>query len=359
MDSLQAVLDSFAFDGAVLSAESFGSGHINDTFLVTTESNCRYVLQRINTYVFTDPQKLMENVFGVTEYLKKQIRSQGGDPNRETLTFIRTKDGKLFYSGDEGAFRAYRFLDGVDGLDEPRSNKDFEISGEAYGRFQYLLRDYPAETLHETIPRFHDTPNRYRQLREAIEADRAGRLNNVKEEIAFALEREDAAGEVMRLQNAGKLPIRVTHNDTKLNNVLLDSRTGKAVCVIDLDTVMPGQAIFDFGDSIRFGASTAAEDEPDLDKVRLDTARFDAYTRGFLRGCENALTPLEKTLLPTGAWMMTLECGVRFLADYLNGDVYFKTSDAEQNLRRARTQFKLVAEMEEKQDELQAITASY
>lgn len=358
-NEIQKVIDAFAFDGPVEEIKSFGGGHINETLLLTTQKGTQYILQKMNTYVFTDPQGLMENVFGVTEYLKKRIVEQGGNPNRETLTFIQTRNGELYYSGPEGAWRAYRFQSDLFALNAPRNPDDFKASGKAFGRFQALLGEYPAETLHETIPHFHDTPARMKQLHEAIEKNAAGRADSVKEEIAFALEREESSSIVMDLQAQGVLPLRVTHNDTKLNNVLLDPETGEGVCVIDLDTVMPGQAIFDFGDSIRYGASTAKEDEPDLSKVALDLDLFEAYAQGFLEGCNNVLTPAEKDLLPTGAWTMTLECGIRFLADYLNGDVYFKTEYPEHNLVRARTQFKLVKEMEEKQDHMQAIIAKY
>lgn len=359
MNELQKVMGSFAFDGAVEKTEPFGSGHINETLLLTTEKGTQYILQKMNTYVFTDPQGLMENVFSVTEFLKKRIVEQGGNPNRETLTFIQTRAGELYYSGPEGAWRAYRFQSDLSALNTPRSPRDLYASGKAFGRFQALLNSYPAETLRETIPHFHNTPARMRQLHEAIEKNAAGRLATAQKEIEFALDREGSSAIIMELQEEGLLPPRVTHNDTKLNNVLLDPATGEGVCVIDLDTVMPGQAIFDFGDSIRYGASTAAEDEQDLSKVSLDLELFDAYTQGFLEGCDNVLSNTEKNLLPTGAWMMALECGIRFLADYLNGDVYFKTEYSEHNLVRARTQFKLVKEMEEKQDQMQAIVAKY
>ncbi len=358
LQKLQNVIAAFEFEGKVLEAKPFGGGHINDTLLLTTDQS-KYILQKMNPVVFKDPQGLMENVFGVTEYLRKEIAAQGGNPALETLTFIKTKDGNLFYNGEEGAWRSYRFQDTLMALNACRSPKDFYESGRAFGRFQALLGDYPAETLHETIPHFHDTPDRMRQLKEAIANNAAGRLDSVKEEVEFALAREESAKIVMDLQAEGVLPLRVTHNDTKLNNVLLDPETGAGTCVIDLDTVMPGMAIFDFGDSIRFGASTAAEDEKDLAKVELDLELFDAYTKGFLEGCNNVLTPAERDLLPTGAWMMTFECGIRFLADYLNGDVYFKTAYPEHNLVRAHTQFKLVKEMEEKQDQMQAIVAKY
>ncbi len=356
---IKNVIDAFAFIGEVVEVKPFGSGHINDTLLLTTNKGAQYILQQMNTFVFTHPQELMENVFGVTEYLKKRIVERGGDPNRETLTFIKTKNGALYYDGPEGAFRAYRFQGDLFALDSARSPKDFYASGKAFGKFQSLLADYPAAELFETIPHFHDTPARFEQLKEAIAKNEAGRAEAVAEEIAFALDREQESGFIMELQKQGILPLRVTHNDTKLNNVLLDPETEEGVCVIDLDTVMPGQAIFDFGDSIRYGASTAAEDEQDLSKVELDLDLFAAYTKGFLEGCGDCLSEKEKSLLPTGAWTMTLECGIRFLADYLNGDCYFKTAYPAHNLVRARTQFKLVREMEEKQDQMQAIVAKY
>ena len=359
IEKLSPIINAFAFDGAIVDAKPFGGGHINETLLITTDRKSQYILQKINTFVFTNPQGLMGNVFNVTEYLKKRLVEQGGDPNRETLTFIRTKDGNLYYDGPEGAWRAYRFQGDLIALNAARNAQDFYASGKAFGRFQALLGDYPADTLFETIPNFHNTPNRYAQLHEAIEKNAAGRLDSVREEVEFALEREKSASIVMDLQKEGILPLRVTHNDTKLNNVLLDPQTGEGVCVIDLDTIMPGQAIFDFGDSIRFGASTATEDEQDLSKVEMSLDLFEAYTKGFLEGCGGVLSQAEKDLLPTGAWMMTLECGIRFLADYLNGDVYFKIHREGHNLDRCRTQFKLIKEMEEKQDQMQAIVAKY
>ena len=353
------IAELFAFDGKVVDAKPFGSGHINETLLLTTDKGTQFILQKVNTHVFTNPQALMENIFRVTGFLKKRLVEAGRDPDRESLTFVKTLDGQLFLPDKNCAWRAYRFHDDLVALDTCRDANDFYESGKAFGRFQALLNNYPANTLHETIPNFHDTPVRYAQLHEAIAKDAAGRLVLVKKEVEFALAREKDASIIMDLQEKEILPLRVTHNDAKLNNVLLDPETGEGVCVIDLDTIMPGQAIFDFGDSIRFGASTAAEDEKDLTKVSLDLDLFDAYTKGFLEGCNNVLTKEEKDLLPTGAWMMTLECGIRFLADYLNGDTYFKIHYPEQNLDRARTQFKLVKEMEEKQDQMQAIIARY
>ncbi len=356
---LEKVIGAFAFDGAILENKPFGGGHINDTLLVTSEKGTQYILQKINTFVFTKPHELMDNIFNITEFLKKRIVEQGGNPNLETLTFIQTRDGQRFYDGPEGAWRAYRFQNGLMALNSARSPKDFYESGRAFGKFQADLQNYPAETLHESIPHFHDTPVRMQQLKDAIKNNTAGRLDQVQDEIAFILDREPSSHLIMDLQREKVLPVRVTHNDTKLNNVLLDPVTGEGVCVIDLDTVMPGQAIFDFGDAIRFGATTAKEDEKDLNKVHLDLSLFEAFAEGFLQGCRGVLTPMEKDLLPTGAWMMTLENGTRFLTDYLNGDVYYKTAYPEHNLDRARNQLKLVWEMEEKQDQMQAIIAKF
>lgn len=356
---LQRVIDAFAFDSPMEQLEPFGGGHINDTLLLTTAKGTQYILQKINTNVFKNPDELMTNIFSVTEYLKKRLVECGGSPNRETLTFIRTRDGQNYYTGKEGAWRAYRFQSGLMALNAARTPKDFYESGRAFGKFQALLKDYPAESLCETIPDFHNTPVRIQQLRDAVEQDLAGRAASVREEISFVLDRAASTHIIMDLQKEGVLPIRVTHNDTKLNNVLLDPETGEGVCVIDLDTVMPGQAVLDFGDAIRFGASTAAEDEKDLSKVELDLELFEAFAKGYLEGCNGALLPAEKDMMPTGAWMITLENGARFLADYLNGDVYYKTAYPEHNLVRARTHFKLVREMEAKQDQMQAIVAKY
>jgi len=228
-------------------------------------------------------------------------------------------------------------------------------SGEAFGSFVRCLDGFPAEVLHETIPHFHDTKDRYRLFKQAIANDKAGRAKDIKEEIDFYLAREDFAGLIVDKLADGSLPLRVTHNDTKLNNVMLDKNTRKALCVIDLDTVMPGSALYDFGDSIRFGASTAAEDEKDLGKVWMDIELFKMYTDGYLSACGDSLTKLEIEMLPVGAKMMTLECGMRFLTDYLDGDTYFKTTYPEQNLDRTRTHIKLVSDMEAKWDEMNRI----
>lgn len=323
------------------------TGHINETFVVRAPQG-RLILQRINHFVFPSPKNIMENILGVTRFLREKIRNQGGDPDRETLSVVCTADGGSYYLDRDGNYwRCTTYIENATSHETVENPAMLEEAGRAFGRFQQLLSDYPAETLHEIIPDFHNTPVRYAQLQEAAKNDAAGRLGQVQAELAFAAAREKDCALLMDLLEKGELPLRVTHNDTKMSNVLMDDETGKAVCVIDLDTVMPGLCAFDFGDSIRAGASTAAEDEADLGKVHFDLGLFEAYTKGFLATAGQALTPKELETLPDGAILMTLEVGMRFLADYLNGDVYFRTAYPTHNLDRARNQFKLVAEMEE------------
>lgn len=346
-----AAILHFQTCGTPISCREFGYGHINSTFQVKTDAGKVYILQRINQYVFNDPKAVMENVGAVTEYLKGRV----ADPS-ETLNFLQSDLGTYYYVDADGEFwRCYEFADGLC-LEAPESDRDFYESAIAFGRFQELLKDFPAQTLHETIPLFHNTINRYRLLKEAIAADRAGRAGSVKPELAFILDREEEAGTICRLLETGELPLRVTHNDTKLNNVLLNRQTRKAMCVLDLDTVMPGSSLYDYGDSIRFGAATAPEDEKELSKMGLNLELFRVYTAGYLAACPG-LTARERELLPLGAKIITLELAVRFLTDYLDGDLYFKTAYDEHNLVRARAQLKLVADMEEKWTQMQQIVA--
>lgn len=323
------------------------SGHINDTFIVQdSPSELRFTLQRVNRFVFPSPEDIMENMAGVTRFLREKIAARGGDPDRETLTVRPTVDGKdLFIDQDGHPWRCLAYIEDAASYETPESLSMLEEAGRAFGDFQSMLSGYPAHTLHEIIPDFHNTPARFAQLQEAVKNDKAGRVKDVAPELGFANAREEACGLLTSLLGKGELPLRVTHNDTKMSNVLLDGQ-GKAVCVIDLDTVMPGLCAFDFGDSIRAGAATAAEDETDLSKVRFDLERYRAYARGFLATAGGALTERELETLPDGAILMTLEVGLRFLADYLNGDVYFRTAYPQHNLDRARNQFKLVQEME-------------
>lgn len=366
--SLQRLKDeaiaNFRYDGVLIDERPYGSGHINDTFLLTFDisgmGTIRVILQRMNDSIFKEPEKLMENVLGVTSYLRKIIIENGGDPERETLNVIRTVANRPYFVDSEGGYwRSYKFIEGATCYDQVESPEDFYQSAVSFGNFQRLLAEYPAETLHETIEGFHDTKARFETFKKAVEADACGRVASVQKEIQFVLDHEDVANVFGDMLAKGEIPLRVTHNDTKLNNIMIDDKTRKGICVIDLDTVMPGLAMNDFGDSIRFGASTAAEDEQDLSKVSCDMDLFDIYAKGFIEGCGGKLTDKEIELLPMGAKVMTFECGMRFLTDYLEGDHYFKIHREGHNLDRCRTQFKLVEDMEAKWDTMQEIIKKY
>ena len=342
---------AFCLEGNPVACTYFGSGHINSTIKVTTDCHREYVLQKINKYVFKNPVAVMQNAAAVTAY----IRDAEGNSDA-ALNFLKTRDGKYYHEDEDGEFwRMYDYISGFC-LDTPESDCDFYQSAIAFGRFQQQLNAFPAETLIETIPEFHNTVDRYRKFKQAVETDAAGRLAGVKAEVDFLLEREEQGSRLQRMLEAGELPLRVTHNDTKLNNVLLDAQSRKCLCVLDLDTVMPGLSAYDFGDAIRFGAATAAEDEKDLSKMEMDLHMFEVFTRGYLEAA-HSLTDPEVRVLPLGAYVMTLEVGMRFLTDYLDGDVYFKTAYPEHNLVRARTQLKLVADMEQKMPEMERIVA--
>ena len=359
----QEALEGFDIPGKFVECVPCGNGHINDTYMVTFEEEdglCRYSLQHMNRSVFKDPVSLMNNILHVTAYLKEQILSQGGDPQRETLDFVCTKTGEPYFVDSYGEYwRAYHFVEDAYALEEISNPQDFYESAVAFGHFQRMLADFPADILTETIAGFHDTKARFAAFEQAVEADVCHRAEGVQQEIRFVRDRYDVACVLGDLLEAGKLPLRVTHNDTKSNNVLIDKATGRGLCVIDLDTVMPGLAVNDFGDSIRFGASTGAEDEKDLSKIWCDLELYETYMKGFVEGCGGTLTDMEIECLPVGARVMTYECGMRFLTDYLSGDTYFKTAYPTHNLDRARTQFKLVWDMEQKWEKMQAIAEKY
>ena len=360
MVSIENVVSAFDVEGKVSEYVPFGNGHINDTRLVTMDNGVQYVLQRINKNVFKRPDLLMENYVGVTKFIRKKIEEMGGDPLREVLNAIYTKDGKPYTIDEDGQYwRLLVYVTDSIGYDKVERPEQFYDSALSFGDFQYMLRDYPADTLHETIVNFHNTPDRYRQLMEAIENNAAGRLAEVSAEVEFAKARREFAYTLENAHSEGKLPLRVTHNDTKLNNILFDINTGKTLCVVDLDTIMPGYSVNDFGDSIRFGATTALEDETDLTKVNFDISLYELYVKGFIEGAKGGLTEGELEMLPIGAIMMTFECGMRFLADYLNGDTYFRVHRPSHNLDRCRNQFKLVADMESQLDEMKAIVRKY
>ena len=363
-ERLQEVLAAFDFGAPVVGALRYGQGHINDTFVVHTQpEDCccrRFILQRMSAAAFKHPDELMENIIGVTGYLGREIGKHGGDRDREAMRVLRPRSGGPFYTDSEGgAWRVYPFVERTICYQSAESAELFAASGRAFGRFQQLLRDYPAQTLHETIPNFHNTEDRLAKFKAALAADPLGRAKDCGPEIQFVLDREADCSVALNAMREGKLPLRVTHNDTKLNNVLMDEETREGVCIIDLDTVMPGLVIYDFGDSIRFGANHSAEDERDLSKVSLDVDLFSVYTAAFLEGTGGALTDAEIAYLPWGAKLMTLECGIRFLTDYIDGDHYFHINREGQNLDRCRTQFKLVSDMEARWAELEAIVSQY
>ncbi len=341
---------AFQTDGTPVASKELNQGHINQTLMITTDTGAKYVLQQINKYVFRNPIRLMSNVSSVTEYLGKRLEN----PNH-ALHYIPTVKGLFYHRDRKGEFwRMYRFVPGFC-LDAPETEEDFYQSALAFGRFQEQLSEFPAETLYETIPEFHNTIDRYHQLHASVEVDPCERVKLARAELRFLLKREEKGGTLQRMREAGELPLRVTHNDTKLNNVLLDENR-KALCVLDLDTVMPGLSAYDFGDAIRFGAATAAEDEPDTDKMEMSLHLFEVYVRGYLEAAPS-LTDKEVEMLPMGAYIMTLEVATRFLKDFIDGDLYFKTAYPEHNLIRARTQIKLVADMETKWDEMNRIVA--
>lgn len=338
--------------------EPYGDGHINDTYIAY--ANKRYILQKINSNIFLSPEDVMENIKLVTEHVRNKLIERNGDVARGTLKVIPTLDGKSFYKTENGEyFRMYEFIENALSYSKTDSPDIFYSAGKGFGEFFDLLSDFDATQLKETIKNFHYTPARYEALCEAIENDKCGRAKTATPEIEFALAHKDMASVITDLIESGDIPLRVTHNDTKLNNIMLDNDTKEPVCVIDLDTVMPGSILYDFGDSIRFGASSAEEDEHDLNKVYCDMDLFEAFTRGFLENTRKFLTQKEIELLVFSARLLTYECGIRFLADYLNGDTYFKTHYTGQNLFRARTQFKLISDMEAKEQIMQDIVKRY
>lgn len=358
---LEFLQTGFSISGTYLDYTVKNDGHINATFVLHFDEEGKkqdYTVQQINTNVFQNPEVLMQNIVGVTSFLREKISARGGDPNRETLCFLPATNGKYYITDADGnCWRCYRYIDGVYTCNTIDSEEVFYNAGLSFGSFQRALADYPAETLSETIPNFHNTYSRFLDFETAVREDRAGRCETVLAEIQFVRDREADTHILLDLIKKGKLPLRVTHNDTKLNNILFDNQTNQGICIIDLDTVMPGLSLYDFGDSIRFGANTASEDEKDLSKVSLSLPLYKAYTEGYLSAAKESLCACEIENLAFSAKLMTFECGMRFLTDYINGDTYFKTEYPEHNLVRCRTQFTLVADMEKKMEDMQKITA--
>ncbi len=348
-DEIAGIVSNFCVDGEYVSAELHPGGHIHETYLVATRSGNQYILQRINQHVFPKPMELMENIYGVTRYLREQIIQRDGDAKRETLTLILTKNGQYTYTDIRSQiWRMYLFIEGSMPCAQPFTVFSVTAAGMAFGRFSQLLADYPVNQLKETIPNFHNTPLRVKQLKEAVQNNPCRRAGRVRYEIDFALVSSDESGDLVDLQKRGILPTRVTHNDAKLSNVLLDRKTREGLCVVDLDTVMPGLTACDFGDGARSCSNSVADDETNLNHVYFRTDMFEAYAVGYLAGCSRSLKSEEYAALPYGVKLMTYELGVRYLTDYINGDQYFRVKHPEQNIDRARNQFRLLQDIERK-----------
>ena len=357
------ILSNFDINGEFISCEPYGSGLINRTYVAVYSVNGkrkRFIVQRINTNLFKNVDGLMNNIKLVTEFNRNEIIKRGGDPDRESLTLVYTKNGAAYYRTEEGnCYRVYVFIEDAKGYDVVEKPEHFYQSAVAFGKFAQLLDRFDSTQLFEVLPDFHNTVKRFDNLKKSLAADKFNRAADVKAEIDFALKHENIVGNIVNLLESGKMPSRVTHNDTKLNNVLIDTRTDKAVCVIDLDTMMPGSICYDFGDSIRFGCNPCLEDTPETEKVVFNMPLFETYTEGYLSVFGKTITDVERELLPMGAILMTYECGIRFLTDYLDGDVYFRHTREKQNVDRTRTQFKLVSDMESRIDEMHKIVEKY
>lgn len=351
----------FKFEGDVLTVNPTGNGHINDTLLVTTDAGKQYILQRLNQSIFKEPKNIMENIENVLSHLKAKLEGVPGvNLERELLTLVYTEEGTCYYIDKTGDFwRSYLFIGDTISYDIVPNAEVYKSCAAKFGEFQKLLSDFDASILHEAIPNFHNTPVRFETFLRTLEADPQGRAASVKEEVDFVLHHQDDVHVLTDKLEAGLLPLRVTHNDTKVNNVLVDAQTNKALCVIDLDTIMPGLAAYDFGDCIRSGATSGAEDETDLTKVNFVTELFEAFAEGFIGAVGENFDEEEILSLLMGAKLMTLECGIRFLTDHIDGDNYFKIHRENHNLDRARTQFKLVKDMEAQWDELTAIIKKF
>ena len=357
-NDIKHVLGHFRFEGVYLSAEEIQSGNINNTYHLSYKTRegktTQYVLQRINNYAFKHPEQVMSNIVRVTNHLRANCAQLGLPPERSTLTVIETDQGKNMYVDGRGScWRAYHFIDQARAYDRVEKPEHFYEAGVAFGAFQRLLADFPADEIYETIPDFHNTRKRFYTFVASVAEDRAGRVKDLEPEIDFFFERRKRMSKIVGMIEQGILPLRVTHNDTKINNVLIDTNTDKALCPIDLDTVMPGSVLYDYGDAIRFGASTAAEDEPDTEKIHLDMELFELFTKGFVSRTKGFLTIAEMENLPLGIEVMTCELAMRFLTDYMDGDLYFKVRSPEHNLIRARAQMKLLTDIESKRGAIQ------
>ena len=360
LSEIRAIYNRFDVESPFDSYGVYGEGNINRTFWVENKAGEMYILQKINTNVFKNPVALMENMVGITEFLKKKIGERGGDVERETLNLVHAKDGKTYCEGAKGGFwRMTHFVkDTVAYQSVEKDGLLYEVA-RSFGNFQMLLSDYPAETLFDTIPDFHNTAKRYQAFKLALADNIAHRAESVEREIAALEKYADRASVIVDKLASGELPTRVTHNDTKLNNILMDKNTDKGVCVIDLDTVMSGSLLYDFGDSVRFAANNGAEDDKDLSRVWIRTELYEEYVSGFLAGVGDSITNEEIKLLPMSVFILTYELALRFMTDYLNGDTYFKLNYPEHNLIRTRAQIRLMEDINAKMDILTQITEKY
>ncbi len=353
---LQKLLKHFAIPADFVSSEPYGSGHINDTYAVNCNQGgtpIRYLFQRINHNIFKQPEVLMDTIKRVTEHQHSKIDQSSPDASRRALTLIHTVDNQPFYRDEDGNYwRVYVFIEKATSFDIIEKPSQAYEAAKAFGQFQKQLVDLPGERLVETIPYFHNTPKRFNTLIEAIEKDEFNRAAYVKKEIEFAIKNQPIASVLLDLNAKGLMPERVTHNDTKLNNVMLDDTTGEGICVIDLDTIMPGLALYDFGDMIRSGTRSGSEDEPDLSKVEMQMDVYRSLLTGYLETAGDFLVPAEIDNLAFSGKVISLEIGVRFLTDYLTGDTYFKTHRERHNIDRCNVQFKMVNSIEEQEEEM-------
>lgn len=362
--NFESIVDKFNLEGKLKTSDSHVCGHINDTFILRCEGEngeeIKYVLQRVNSDIFKKPEELMENIEKVTSHIKNKVIEENGNPLRETLSIVKTKDGMNYYKCEEGNYwRVFNFIHGAKTYQIVEKPEHLYTAGKALGKFQKQLADFNVELLYETIPDFHNTEKRFEAFMKAVKEDIKGRVESVQEEIDFVIKRAEDTKVLVNMIKENRIPLRVTHNDTKFNNIMIDDETGEGIAVIDLDTVMPGLSLYDFGDSIRSGATTALEDEVDLSKVNFDLNLYEHFAKGFLESAGDAFTKEEIEYLPFAAKLMTFECGMRFLMDHLNGDTYFKIHRENHNLDRARNQFKLVSEMESQMDNMKEIIYKY
>ncbi|MGC8828531.1 MAG: phosphotransferase enzyme family protein [Verrucomicrobiia bacterium] len=357
-ERIRELSKKFQIYGEFLHAEPCKIGHINETYTVTYNqggTQVRYIHQKINVNVFKDPDAVMDNIMRITTHIRSKLESQGvKDVTRRALTVVPTRDDKHYYrNSQEECWRAFVYVEGARTYEAALSPKQAYQAGKAFGTFQSLLSDLPGRRLHETIPDFHNSRKRFITLQNAIEEDRFNRAKIAEKEIEFALKREPIVDVLLKAHSNGKIPERITHNDTKFNNVMLDIKTGEQMCVVDLDTVMPGLVLYDFGDMVRTTTSPTLEDELDLSKVKMRMPMFQALARGYIEATESFLTKAEKSYLAFSGKLITFTIGIRFLTDYLMGDTYFRVHRQNHNLDRCRTQFKLVESIEEQEDKMQ------